>query len=65
MDKGGVTPLVHIILGSIRFAIPSNSAHMSFPPLTCKVLEEYSIRPPKNESLWLGPWLHFDDLIPS
>ena len=30
---------------------------MSFPPLTCKVLEEYSIRPPKNENLWLGPWL--------
>ncbi|KAK2465586.1 hypothetical protein APHAL10511_002478 [Amanita phalloides] len=30
---------------------------MSFPPLTCKVLEEYSIRPPKNEDLWLGPWL--------
>ena len=30
---------------------------MSFPPLTCKVLEEYSIRPPTNEDLWLGPWL--------
>jgi len=38
------------------FTIPSNS-DMSFPPLTCKVLEEYSIRPPKNENLWLGPWL--------
>ena len=30
---------------------------MSFPLLTCKVLEDYSIHPPKNQDLWLGPWL--------
>ncbi|KAI9566363.1 hypothetical protein HD554DRAFT_2117546 [Boletus coccyginus] len=35
---------------------------MSFPPLTCRVLEDYSIHlysvnPPKNQDLWLGPWL--------
>jgi len=40
----------------LMFTIPSNS-DMSFPSLTCKVLEEYSIRPPKNENFWLGPWL--------
>jgi len=30
---------------------------MSFPPLTCKILQEYSIHPPENQDLWLGPWL--------
>jgi hypothetical protein len=26
-------------------------------PVIYKVLEEYSIHPPKNQDLWLGPWL--------
>ena len=33
-----------------------SNTYMSFPPVTCKVLEEYSIRPPMNENLWLRPW---------
>ena len=31
--------------------------YISFPPLICNLLEEYSIRPPKNQDLWLGRWL--------
>ncbi|KAI0293983.1 hypothetical protein BC826DRAFT_1013580, partial [Russula brevipes] len=35
-------------------AVPVN---MSFPPLTCKILQEYSTHPPENQDLWLGPWM--------
>ena len=49
--------LLSLAVQSLMFAMPRTSAYMSFPPLICKVLEEYSIHPPKNQDLWLGPWL--------